>query len=151
MRRRGKRGANDSESTGKIGQEIPANQPTPLQPMYPEDKRRKAEQDGAVDQDKKPARAPEPSVVNPPVSSPAAMKEEEAVPPGDTMVPEVPVASATPPEGKLVVETQPESPSVPPPELPSASPKDLKGYVVLAIGLPGAGRLSAVSFVTTTG
>ena len=37
MRRRGKRGVNDSESTGKIGQEIPANQPTPLQPMYPED------------------------------------------------------------------------------------------------------------------
>jgi predicted kinase len=43
-------------------------------------------------------------------------------------------------EGKLVVETQPESPSVPPPELPSASPKDLKGYVVLAIGLPGSGK-----------
>ena len=108
--------------------------------MYPEDKRRKAEHDGAVDQDTKPARAPEPSVVSPPVSSPAAMKEEEAVPPEDTTVPEVPVVSATPAEGKLVVETQPESPSVPPPELPSASQKDLKGYVVLAIGLPGSGK-----------
>jgi predicted kinase len=139
MKRRGKRGANDSESTGKIGQEIPANQPTPLQPMYPEDKRRKAEPDGAVDQDKKPARAPEPSVVDPPVTSPAAKTEEETLPPADTMVPEVPL-SATPAEGKLVVETQPESPSVPPPELPSASPKDLKGYVVLAIGLPGSGK-----------
>ena len=148
MRRRGKRGANDSESTGKIGQEIPANQPTPLQPMYPEDKRRKAEHDGAVDQEKKPARAPEPSEVGPPVSSsavsspaamPAEMKEEEAVPPEDTMVPEVP-SSVAPAAGKLVVETQPESPSVPPPELPSASPKDLKGYVVLAIGLPGSGK-----------
>jgi predicted kinase len=143
MRRRGKRGANDSESTGKIGQEIPANQPTPLQPTYPEDKRRKAEQDGGVDQDKKPARAPEPSVVDPPVSSPAAkpaaMKEEEAVPTADTMVPEVP-PSVSPAAGKLVVETQPESPSVPPPELASASPKDLKGYVVLAIGLPGSGK-----------
>jgi predicted kinase len=135
MKRRGKRGANDSESTGKIGQEIPANQPTPLQPMYPEDKRRKAEPDGAVDQDKKPARAPEPSVVDPPVTSPAAKTEEETLTPADTMVPEV-----TPAEGKLVVETQPESPSVPPPELPSASPKDLKGYVVLAIGLPGSGK-----------
>jgi predicted kinase len=140
MRRRGKRGANDSESTGKIGQEIPANQPTPLQPMYPEDKRRKAEHDGGVDQDTKPARAPEPSVVSPPVSSPAAMKEEEAVPPEAIPVPDEPVASATPAEGKLVVETQPESPSVPPPELASASPKDLKGYVVLAIGLPGSGK-----------
>ena len=139
MRRRGKRGANDSESTGKIGQEIPANQPTPLQPMYPEDKRRKAEHDGAVDQDKKPARAPEPSVVSPPVTSRAAKKEEEAVPPGDTMVPEEPSVTPAPAEGKLVVETQPESPSIPPPELPSAQ-KDLKGYVVLAIGLPGSGK-----------
>jgi predicted kinase len=140
MRRRGKRGANDSESTGKIGQEIPANQPTPLQPMYPEDKRRKAEHDGAVDQDEKPARAPEPSVVSPVVGSTAVMKEEEAVSPEDTTVPEVPAVSATPAVGKLVVETQPESPSVPPPELPSASQKDLKGYVVLAIGLPGSGK-----------
>ncbi|MDT7811150.1 MAG: hypothetical protein QOJ42_1066 [Acidobacteriaceae bacterium] len=143
MRRRGKRGANDSESTGKIGQEIPANQPTPLQPMYPEDKRRKAENDGAVDQDTKPAGAPEPSVVSPPVASPAAMpaamKDAEAVPPEDTMAPEVPL-DVTPVAGKLVVETQPESPSVPPPEAPSASQKDLKGYVVLAIGLPGSGK-----------
>ncbi len=66
------------------------------------------------------------------------MKEAEAVPPEVTPLPEVPVATAA--EGKLVVETQPESPSVPPPELPSASQKDLKGYVVLAIGLPGSGK-----------
>jgi predicted kinase len=138
MRRRGKRGANDSESTGKIGQEIPANQPTPLQPMYPEDQRRKAEHYGEVDLAGKPARAPETS--EPPVISPAAMKEEDAVPPEDTLAPEVPLLDATPAEGKLVVETQPESPSVPPPEAPSASQKDLKGYVVLAIGLPGSGK-----------
>ena len=49
MRRRGKRGVNDSESTGKIGQEIPANQPTPLQPMYPEDQRRKASEPKAAE------------------------------------------------------------------------------------------------------
>jgi predicted kinase len=36
MRRRTKRGPNESESTGKIGQEIPANQPAPLRPSYPE-------------------------------------------------------------------------------------------------------------------
>jgi len=143
MRRRGKRGANDSESTGKIGQEIPANQPTPLQPTYPEDKRRKAEDDGALDQDMKPAGAPEPSMTGA-AEMPAAMKDQEAVPPQDTpphdtMVPEVP-SSATPAAGKLVVETQPESPSVPPPEAPPASQKDLKGYVVLAIGLPGSGK-----------
>jgi len=111
--------------------------------MYPEDKRRKAENDGAVDQDTKPAGAPEPSVVSPPVASPAAMpaamKDAEAVPPEDITAPEVP-SDVTPVAGKLVVETQPESPSVPPPEAPSASQKDLKGYVVLAIGLPGSGK-----------
>ena len=36
MRKRSRRGPNDSESTGKIGQEIPANQPAPLRPSYPE-------------------------------------------------------------------------------------------------------------------
>jgi predicted kinase len=36
MRRRSKRGPNESESTGKIGQEIPANQPAPLRPSYPD-------------------------------------------------------------------------------------------------------------------
>lgn len=36
MKRRSRRGPNESESTGKIGQEIPANQPAPLRPSYPE-------------------------------------------------------------------------------------------------------------------
>jgi predicted kinase len=35
MRRRSRRGPNESESTGKIGQEIPQNQPAPLRPEYP--------------------------------------------------------------------------------------------------------------------
>ncbi len=131
MRRRGKRGANDSESTGKIGQEIPANQPTPLQPMYPEDKRGRA-----------PAPSAESPTVNssaknsPPVTDPVAGEPAEVAP---AVVHPV-EAPATPDSGKLVVETQPESPSVPPPEAPSASQKDLKGYVVLAIGLPGSGK-----------
>src|SRR5580658_6730299 len=128
MRRRGKRGANDSESTGKIGQEIPANQPTPLQPMYPEDKRN---------------RAPGPSEVSPAansaVTSPDASEPVEAAPEA-VQSPAAAAEPAVPDQGKLVVETQPESPSVPPPEAPSASPKDLKGYVVLAIGLPGSGK-----------
>jgi len=40
------------------------------------------------------------------------------------------------------METQPESPSVPPPEVQPAerSEKALRGYVVLAIGLPGSGK-----------
>ncbi len=42
------------------------------------------------------------------------------------------------PEGKVVVETQPESLGVPPPELSAA--KSPRGYVVLTIGLPGSGK-----------
>ena len=34
MRRRPRRGPNESESTGKSGQELPANQPAPLRPSY---------------------------------------------------------------------------------------------------------------------
>jgi predicted kinase len=124
MRRRGKRGANDSESTGKIGQEIPANQPTPLQPMYPEDQR---------------GRASGPSEESPVVNS-GADTSPVATEPAEAGLEPLPVGAAAPDSGKLVVETQPESPSVPPPEAPSASPKDLNGYVVLAIGLPGSGK-----------
>jgi len=43
MRRRPRRGPNDSESTGKSGQELPANQPAPLRPTYPEPPVRVAE------------------------------------------------------------------------------------------------------------
>jgi predicted kinase len=48
-----------------------------------------------------------------------------------------------PPEsGRLEVETQPEIPSVPPPEAQPAdrSAQAPKGFVVLAIGLPGSGK-----------
>jgi predicted kinase len=143
MRRRSKRGVNDSESTGKIGQEIPANQPTPLQPMYPQDKRGKApavaqpEQDVAVELAKKPAGAPEPSSVSAAVTSPAPGNENGVL---DDEIAAAAVSAPAAVEGKLVVETQPESPSVPPPELSPSGPKDLKGYVVLAIGLPGSGK-----------
>jgi predicted kinase len=96
MRRRGKRGANDSESTGKIGQEIPANQPTPLQPMYPEDKR---------------GRASGPSVESPVVNSSAVAKPVASEPAEAPPAP-APAEPAALDSGKLVVETQPESPSV---------------------------------------
>jgi predicted kinase len=44
--------------------------------------------------------------------------------------------------GRLEVETQPELPSVPPPEPQPADRSALapKGYVVLAIGMPGSGK-----------
>jgi predicted kinase len=136
MRRRGKRGVNDSESTGKIGQEIPANQPTPLQPMYPEDQRRKASAAAAAATTSVTPEQPDVGVAKITASELPAAADSVHVEPEVAPVPS-PVATSA--EGKLVVETQPESPSVPPPEAP-ASQKDLKGYVVLAIGLPGSGK-----------
>jgi predicted kinase len=76
-------------------------------------------------------------MTNSAITSPVASEPADAAP---VVVHSSVVVPAAPDSGKLVVETQPESPSVPPPELPSASPKDLKGYVVLAIGLPGSGK-----------
>ncbi len=44
------------------------------------------------------------------------------------------------PEGKMEVETQPETLNTPPDEHASVKPRTPKGYVVLAIGLPGSGK-----------
>ena len=107
MRRRPRRGPNDSESTGKSGQELPANQPAPLRPSYP---------------DAAPVRAAEPVV------EPVAAVTE----------PVVPVAAESGSEPRMVVETQPESLATPPAE--QTALKSPKGYVVLAIGLPGSGK-----------
>jgi predicted kinase len=94
MRRRPRRGPNDSESTGKSGQELPANQPAPLRPTYPE---------------AAPSRAAE---VSPPASSVSDSSEPVAAKP------------EPPPEPRMVVETQPESLATPPVEQsPLKSPK----------------------------
>jgi predicted kinase len=117
MRRRPRRGPNDSESTGKSGQELPANQPAPLRPTYPE---------------AAPARAAE--------TVPGAAGKHRAEPVADAAVTTEPVAAKPepPPEPRMVVETQPESLATPPVEQsPLKSPK---GYVVLTIGLPGSGK-----------
>jgi predicted kinase len=113
MRRRPKRGPNDSESTGKIGQELPANQPAPLRPSYG------------------PATSEAPAQA-------AAVPENESV----ELSPETAAALGAPEEpGKLEVETQPDLPSTPPPEPQAAGqPHGPKGFVVLTIGLPGSGK-----------
>ena len=108
MRRRSRRGPNESESTGKSGQELPSNQPAPLRPSYPE-----------------------------PLASKPAVPVESAAP---TPAPVAPPAATEEPEKKIVVETQPESLATPPAEQTSISPKEPRGYVVLAIGLPGSGK-----------
>jgi predicted kinase len=110
MRRRSKRAANLSESTGKIGQEIPTNQPRPLVPLYPDEPG--------------PQKAPQGQAarVQATVRQPAVRDDWQE-------------GAAT---GRLEVETQPELPAAPPRE-----PTDKgvsKGFVVLAIGLPGSGK-----------
>jgi predicted kinase len=124
MRRRSKRGPNDSEATGKIGQEIPANQPAPLRPSYEAAPAEASEQTAASDN-------PEPQ--NSPSTIPLSPETAAAV--GAT-------ASISEEPGRLEVETQPESLSTPPPapEAPAGRAAGPKGYVVLTIGLPGSGK-----------
>ncbi len=113
MRRRSRRGPNDSESTGKSGQELPTGQQAPLRPNYPE---------------------PLPPAVKAAAAIPAAAEPE--LPAWDPTPAE---GFAPADEGpKMVLETQPDSLATPPAEqLPVKSPK---GYVVLTIGLPGSGK-----------
>ncbi len=203
MRRRSKRGPNNSESTGKIGQELPQNQPAPLQPNYSapdlpaaddaqtdnrsgaDGERRERQRGGGREPSpREPLQREQPS---PPVigsdleqagrSSDAdadgstgeqradtaqarqgrggareGRGRERAQAPlygaeprqqADTSTPtapaETPVTETSPAEGKLEVETQPESPSLPPPEV-AGSARPSRGYVVLTIGLPGSGK-----------
>jgi predicted kinase len=135
MTRRTKRGPNNSESTGRIGQELPADQPKPLRPAYPE-----AVQRQSPVQHNHPIEA-EPAAVEPTVDIGGSFVDAADVEP-ETVTPVGPVTATSDvnafPEGKLVVETQPESLGVPPPELAAA--KSPKGYVVLTIGLPGSGK-----------
>jgi len=115
MRRRSRRAPNLSESTGKIGQEIPSNQPRPLVPLYPDDGPAQAHAHKPQEQTR---RSPAPE---------KRARQEWNEPEGS---------------GRLEMETQPELPSVPPPEAEAVprSPQAPKGYVVLAIGLPGSGK-----------
>lgn len=115
MRRRPRRGPNDSESTGKSGQELPSNQPAPLRPNYPE---------------AAPVRA---------AAGQTPVKVEHGTETSAEVAAATPLAEgASPAEPKIVVETQPESLGTPPAELTAT--KSPKGYVVLAIGLPGSGK-----------
>jgi len=145
MRRRSKRGPNTSESTGKIGQELPPNQLAPLQPSYHAGKApAPAEEEGE----------PETVTARPEAAAPKAARPKAAVPKAATPEPAPPIlaAAAVAPEpigtltaaaepvGKMVVETQPESLSTPPPEAVQGAAKGARGFVVLTIGLPGSGK-----------
>jgi predicted kinase len=113
MRRRSRRAPNTSESTGKIGQELPSNQPAPLVPLYP---------------DELPAAAPSRPPAPPRQAAPFRPPKQNWNEPAGS--------------GRFELETQPELASTPQPEeeVVSRSPQDPKGFVVLAIGLPGSGK-----------
>ena len=117
MRRRPRRGPNESESTGKIGQELPANQLAPLRPTYP---------------DAAPTRETAPETEsNLAPEVPAAVAIEASAP--EQIEP-------PPAEKQMVIETQPEHLNTPPAELTPVTKKSPRGYVVLTIGLPGSGK-----------
>jgi len=129
MRRRSKREPNISESTGKIGHELPLNQPRPLVPNYPEDL-------------SAPRVAPS---TDPPGRSAKPDFRQESKPARSHVHRHAPAQSYSDedsPTGRLEIETQPELPSLPPQENEAAgrAAQDPKGFVVLAIGLPGSGK-----------
>jgi len=122
MRRRSRRGPNNSESTGKIGQELPSNQPAPLVPYYPGDAPRgESPQQAGGQQRPRPQQGRQER---------RGGAQEAAKPP------EWNEAAGS---GRLEVETQPEIPAAPTPK-PNAQGQPHKGFVVLAIGLPGSGK-----------
>ncbi len=125
MRRRSRRAPNTSESTGKIGQELPSNQPAPLVPLYP---------------DEPPARAaahPQPAHRQQP---PQPESHQQHAPQHTPRTPR-PVWNEPAGSARFELETQPDSASQPTPAGPVArTPQEVKGYVVLAIGLPGSGK-----------
>jgi predicted kinase len=127
MRRRSRRAPNTSESTGKIGQELPSNQPAPLVPFYPDDNAPPARQ---------PSRQQEHAHGGHPPRAPRPERHEQR-PEGRNRDAGRQWNAGS---GRLEVETQPEMPS---PQAPAASEKSAqapRGLVVLAIGLPGSGK-----------
>jgi predicted kinase len=120
MRRRSRRAPNTSESTGKIGQELPSNQPAPLVPYYPDDAPRTPSSQPGGQQ-------------RPPQQNRPATQERRA------QWQQKPDWNEQAGSGRLEVETQPEMPPITTPK-PNAAGQAPKGHVVLAIGLPGSGK-----------
>ncbi len=129
QRRRKKKGGQETEATGRVGQPKPEDSsgPAPLQPVYPSDFGRPTA----------------------PVS--AAPKASAPAPPASKAAPAVSPAAPSrinKPAPAMEVETQPESPSAPPARPSEATlhppakpePRAPRGVVVLAIGMPGSGK-----------
>jgi len=140
MRRRSRHTPNTSESTGKIGQELPSNQPAPLVPLYPDEIAAAVHRPRAQ-------RPPEPHR-QPEEQAPAQPRpaRPERLPRAESSARQARPAQQEWNEAagsdRFELETQPEMPSAAPPEPEAAerTPQGPKGFVVLAIGLPGSGK-----------
>jgi predicted kinase len=150
MRRRSRRAPNTSESTGKIGQEIPSNQPAPLVPFYPDDVPRvPAPAQRMAEPRLEPSRPPahrDPVAEGRPAPRQHARPEvrpdaERGHQPAKASAPARQEWDEPESSGRFELETQPETPGLPPAEASAdRSPQAPKGFVVLAIGLPGSGK-----------
>jgi len=137
MRRRSRHTPNTSESTGKIGQELPSNQPRPLVPLYPDE--------APVQQPRVPiASSSRPQEAARRAAEANAAEQRPARPErpargGRTQPQELNEAADA---SRYELETQPELGMAPQPEPDFAerSPQVPRGQVVLAIGLPGSGK-----------
>lgn len=126
MRRRSRRAPNLSEQTGKIGQEIPQNQPKPLVPSY---------MDAPM-----PPKTAEKTAVKSVVK--AEIKEEPKQKSGMFSFFRSREEKQALEDKRIEVETQPETNGLADAARKAAAkdPAAPKGHVVLAIGLPGSGK-----------
>jgi len=118
MRRRGKKAKNESESTGKVGQEKPpvtADQPAPLQPSYYAEQVPSTEEKPAVRNESRSFADDRMQIVTQP--------ESPSIPPASAD--EILRQPATPTPSQAAVPQEKRAP---------------RGVVVLAIGLPGSGK-----------
>ena len=124
MRRRSRRGPNTSESTGKTGAEVPLNQPAPLVPLYPDEIPARAQAS---------LRAQEPRQAQPARthSEPTGPRDRKYPPSRNGMSRQVLAASRW--------KRSPRCRPIPSPK-PNAQGQTPKGFVVLAIGMPGSGK-----------
>jgi predicted kinase len=138
MRRRSRRAPNTSESTGKIGQEIPSNQPAPLVPYYPDDAPRRSEpaRESTHQDSRQGARQSSQQGSHAGGERRQQPREQVRQPRPEQSRPDWDDQAGS---GRLEVETQPELPPTPAPR-PNAAGQAPKGCVVLAIGLPGSGK-----------
>jgi predicted kinase len=156
MRRRKKPAVNDSESTGKIGHEIPKDQPAPLQPSYLKLDDAPAESPSSDQPDLGELDGTEPAVsAAGEIETKAPSREAAASPPGERRSRSGRDSrrrrgrgeqrsegsrTAAAAESRQDAEADAEPESSAQPAAQAEAPRAPKGTVVLAIGLPGSGK-----------